>query len=111
MAYASNKVVLEKILADGQTKTASINVLERELLGIYIPAGFSGTAITFEASEDDSVFKVMKDWDGNTISLTVAADTYVGLDTQLFLGVAYCKLVSGTAQSGEVTFKLITREL
>lgn len=106
----------EKVtIADGETaSTKYIDCLGKRVVGIYIPASFDGTAITFLASvsadvgfetDDDGTglptFLPVYDKGGNAVSITCDDTRFVTLDPALLAGVHFLKLVAGTSQTGD----------
>lgn len=81
------------------------------LAGFVIPATFTGTAITFQVSVDDSTYQAL--YNGNTqLSITVAQGrTYslTGDQRATLFGWRYVKLVSGSAEGGARDIKLLVR--
>lgn len=81
------------------------------LAGFVIPASFTGTAITFQVSVDDSTYQAL--YNSNTqLSITVAQGRSYGFnaDTRaLLFGWRYVKLVSGSAEGGSRDIKLLVR--
>jgi hypothetical protein len=81
------------------------------LAGFVLPATFTGTAITFQVSIDDSTYQAL--YNSNTqLSLTVAQGRSYGFaaDTRaLLFGWRYVKLVSGSSEGGERSIKLLVR--
>lgn len=100
---------LATTIANGQTKSAVVNLNGFTLVGILLPAAFTGTALTFEASIDGSNFFPVKKSDGNSVSYTVAQGTFVAVDPKDFYGVQYLKVVSGTSEAGARTLNLAVK--
>lgn len=91
-------------IANGQTKSAAIPTGGKTLCGIILPAAFTGVALTFEASSAvDGTFVPVKKADGSSLSYTVAQGTFVAIDPKDFYGIAFLKLVSGSAEGGART--------
>jgi hypothetical protein len=98
-------------IANAATESGHVNLKGHTLLGIYIPVGFEGTTITFEASPDDgATWLPVHDEDGNELTLTVAAGTFVKIDPSLLCGVDDVKLIV-SAQTGSIILTLATRPL
>lgn len=71
------------------------------LCGIFIPAAFTGTTITFQASADGiNFFPMTLNTAGNNLSYAVAPSTYVAINPLDFQGVQYLKVVSGSTEAG-----------
>lgn len=93
------------------TKSTSVDLRGMTLCGFYLPASFTGTAITFEASADNSTYLPVQDGDGAAISKTVAQGQYIKLDPADFAGIQFIKLVSGSTEGAERTITLAIRQV
>jgi hypothetical protein len=97
-------------IANGASTSSAIELGNATVVGVYIPAAFTGTAITFTAcSTATGTFSPLKDGAGAAISKTVAAGDYIYLDPVLFAGVAFVKIVSGSAEAAARTLTLVAR--
>lgn len=67
--------------------------------GFRLPAGFVGTAMTFEVSDDNDTFVELEGSDGNAVTLVVQASKAYALPAGL-LGWPYFKLKSGSSETG-----------
>lgn len=98
-------------IADGQTTSGTINLGDHTLVGVFIPTGFEGTTLTFEASPDGGVtFLTILNEDGTTFTLTCTASRYVMVDPSRLCGAGVLRLVA-SVQTGPVTLTLATRPL
>jgi hypothetical protein len=70
------------------------------LVGIFIPAGFSGTGVSFETSFDGVTWVPVYGADGTQVAATVGAGQYVALSPAVMFGVGHIKLV-GAAQAAD----------
>ncbi len=94
------------------TKTAAVDLGGFTLVGILLPATFTGTALTFEAAEAlAGTYRVVKAVGGSSVSLTVAQNTYVAVDPTALQGVNFIKLVSGSTEGSARTITLILKGL
>lgn len=96
------------IAASGTTSNA-VDLNGRTLCGIFVPAAFTGTALTFLASPDGSTYVAVKDGAGNSVSLTVAQGQYIPVDATKLRGVRFLKIVSGSTEGAERVLTLVTR--
>lgn len=105
-------------IASGQSLSGEVDIFPNTLVGIFLPAGWTGTTITFQASVDGgATFGNVES--GNAaaeLSYTVAAGQYVAIDPAMWRGVTALKLRSGssaapTNQAGNATATLVTRAL
>lgn len=94
-----NLVFAAAAIASGQTVSAAIPVNGLALVGIQLPAAFTGTALTFQGSLDGVLFQpIFVTTSGTALSYTVAQGHYVAIDPAPFQGLKALKLVSGTSE-------------
>lgn len=94
-------------IASGQTASSVIQLNGFSLVGVLLPAAFTGTAMTFQASVDGTNFFVVKSTiSGSSLSYTVAQGNYYAIDPVPFYGIHYLKIVSGTAEGAARTLTL-----
>ena len=95
------------VIANTEQESSAINLAGRNFCGIYLPAAFTGTALTFLASDaiDGDYLPIKVTTSGTALSYTVAQGNYVAVNPQDFLGVNFLKVVSGSAQAAERTIK------
>lgn len=83
-----------------ETESQPFDLGELTLLGIFLPDDLTATAITFRASPSvDGTYVDVFDDEGNPISVTVGAGTYVALDPSIFAGIPFIQLVGDSPQS------------
>lgn len=104
---------IEWTILDSATTSNAQDLTERYLVGLYIPSGFDGTAITFTASPTATGTYLAVYDDANTaVAFTVAQSRYVSLGSSAAARAAeslpWVKLVAGTSQTGDVTITGIT---
>jgi hypothetical protein len=100
---------LATIAASGTTSGA-VDLGHATLCGIYVPSSFTGTALTFTASETaDGTFAPVKDGAGAAVSKTVAAGDYIYLDPVILAGVRFLKIVSGSTEGAARELTLAAR--
>jgi hypothetical protein len=98
------------------TTSTGVEVRDGEFQGLLIPAGYAGTAITFEIQDGPSLTNNtwLPLYSGGTLySLTVAASRAVMIpsaDKDLFYGVTRIRFVAGTAQTADVVLRAIVKE-
>lgn len=98
------------VIANGGTVSAALQLQGLVLCGIQLPAAFTGTTLTFQASVDGTTFQPVKSTaSGTALSYTVAQGTYVAIDPKDFQGINYLKVVSGTAEGAARTLNLAVR--
>lgn len=85
------------IASSGSTSTA-LTLQGTTPLAIQMPAAFTGTAITFECSVDGSTFYDLYN-EATEYSVAVLASRYVALNPNVFEGVRFIRLVSGSSEA------------
>jgi hypothetical protein len=79
--------------------TGIINMKGFSLVGVLLPATFTGTTLTFLASVDGIHFVVLKNTtSGTSLSYTVAQNTFAAINPVDFYGVQYLEIVSGSTE-------------
>jgi len=98
-------------IANGQQTSQEIATGQGQLLGLFMPATFTGTAITFLASDTTGgTFVDVYDVGGaSAYSVTVAAGRFIPLDPRVFVGCAFVKIKSGSAEGGARSVKASVR--
>lgn len=82
------------------------------LVGLILPAAFTGTAITFQVSSAiDGTFQDLYDSSGALVSMTVAQGRAYAVDPSNFQGVSFLKIKSGTAEAAARTVTLSLKGL
>lgn len=89
-------------IANSAQESSAITCNGLSLTGFFIPAAFTGTAITFEASPDGVTYYPVVGIAG-ALSVTVTTSTYYAVDSKNFQGIAYLRLKSGTSEGGART--------
>lgn len=100
------RTVVPVTILIGASQSAEININEKRIVGIEMPAGWDAASITFLAlvrqpvgNPPAPVFGKVQDQGGVEVAITgPALDTYVSIaDTVALQGLGRCKLRSGTA--------------
>jgi hypothetical protein len=87
-----------------------IDCTRYQLVGIYTPGTLTSTAITFQASWDNSTFtSLMQKGGASAYSATVSTSDYVPLDVDVFCGPQYVKLVPGSSEASARTIVCVLR--
>lgn len=100
-------------LANAATTTSAADLeqqldVDEAIVGIELPTGLTGTAITLTNSIDGgTTYRAVLKTDGTAYTVTCAAARYVVIPPADLKGLTNCKLVSGTSQSGAVTIYLV----
>lgn len=98
-------------IANGATLSDAVDLSGYVLVGLIIPAAFTGTTITFSMSDDNATFYGINNAGGTALSATVAVSKCILFTPGDFVGIRHLKLTSGSAEAAARTIKLITREL
>lgn len=103
IGFSNNKAVVKfnktVVIAVNGTVSTAMDMEDGTLCGVFIPAGFVGTAMTFQTSIDGITFVAVNNAAG-ALSYVVAASKYIAIDPKDFRGMRYIKLVSGSSETG-----------
>lgn len=92
----------------GGTTSAAIDTAGLRNAGLYSPAEFDGTTITFQVSHDASTYQALYDILNTQVSMTIAASRNYDLPGEL-MAWRYWKIVCGTSQTGDTAFVVVGR--
>lgn len=96
----------------GVALSGEIDISDRVICAVEIPAGYTGTAVSFAAAQrstaEGGTYVPVIDKTGAEITLTVAASKVAVMDAYLTRAFRWIKLVSGT-NAAPVTQAGITR--
>ena len=91
-------------IANGAQESSTIACGGFVLCGLLIPAAFTGTTITFEASVDGiNFFPLFSATTGAAVSYTVAQGNFYAIDPTDFYGIPYLQIKSGSAEAAART--------
>lgn len=91
-------------IPNGGTASEVISGQGMDLVGIIIPAAFTGVAMTFQVSGDGTNFFPAYDDAGTQISVVVAPGRYQALSNsnlKALRGIRFMKVVSGSAEGAQ----------
>lgn len=96
---------LEVVIANGATESGAIPCAGMSLVGIILPAAFTGTALTFLVSDAvaGTYVPLHSTVSGTLLSYTVAQGKYCAIDPKDFYGVQFLKIKSGSAEGAART--------
>lgn len=97
-------------ILSGATVSNSIDLGEMAVVGMQ-NATLTSTAMTFQASSDNSTFVVVKNTAGSSYSVTVASDTYTVIPPADLAGIRWLKVVAGSAEGADRVIKLVVRSV
>ena len=100
-------------IAISQTVSNTIDCRRDQLLAIHMPAAFTGTSITFQASVDGVTFNTVREVGGSaTYTLTnVAASQFIPLNVQVFAAAQYVRIVSGSSEAAARSIICVLRPI
>lgn len=108
---AKSKLQIETIIPSAGTDSAVVTVpYNATLLGIHLPASMTGTSLKFKASKNESAtaFVIKKDDGSADYSITIgSAAAYHPIDANIFEGVEFLTVVSGSAEGAARTLALV----
>lgn len=108
-SFTDNRVQTTTNILASSTTSSEIDLGGTYLVGIQLPASFTGTSLTFTvATASGGTFQTMKDGAGNSVSKTVAQGQYIGIDPTLFRGVRFFKVVSGSTETSDRSLTVIS---
>jgi len=100
-------------VSDSATVSSSHPVESYKVFGLQMPAAFTGTAITFQAAENQNgTFVDVFDESGSQISITVSTDRYIGLDAAALeiAAAMWIRLVSNDTEVADRTVLMHMKE-
>jgi len=87
-------------IANGASLSGALNIDQRNLFAILMPAAWTAAALTFKGSFDGTDYFDLYDEYGTEINFTVAASRYILISVPIkFLGLKKLKVRSGTSAS------------
>lgn len=99
--------LLNTTIASSQTTSGEIDLSGDTLVGIQMPATFTGTAITFTgATVSGGTFQAITDKAGVAVSVTVAGGKFVVIPPDT-IHAPFVKIVSGSTESQADTLTLV----
>lgn len=105
-----NRSQLVATIANGATDSDVKTVASNStLLGIHVPAGMTGTTLTFKVQKDaGSTAAPLKKADNTVYTITIGATAaYYPVDLTTFEGVQFLTVVSGSAETGAKQLTLV----
>jgi len=103
-------------VANGGTtsNTADLGIVDgnQEIVGLIVVGTILSTTMTFNVSDDGTLFQQLQTQAGSAVSITVASNKSVGLnqDTRAQLGRwRYVQGVMGSTETGGATIRLLVK--
>lgn len=98
------------VIANGGTISTSLTLENNRIpLAIITPSALTGTAFTFNVSNDGSTFTPLY-YESTAYSITTSTSRHHALNRAAFEGVKFLQVVSGTAEGAARTIKVISGE-
>lgn len=102
--------LIGSVTLSGTDASAAIDCTRYQLSAIYTPGTLTSTALTFQASADNSTYvTVMEVGGAATYSVTCSTSDYIPLDPRVFAGAQYVKIVPGSSEASARTITYIQR--
>ena len=102
------KQSIDVTIASSGTVSSAAYCNDSVLCGFILPAAFTGTAITFQGSLDNTTFYTIYDDTNTAIGVSTAAQGRAySLNVIDFTGWNYIKIVSGSAEAAGRTVTLL----
>jgi hypothetical protein len=107
------------VIANGQSASGEIDIANRVICSVEIPAGYTGTTVSFAAAQrptgEGGTYVPVIDKTGAEVTFTVAAGKVVIVDPNTTRAFRNIKLISGTnaapvAQASGATLSISTIE-
>jgi hypothetical protein len=102
---------IDAVIPISSTTSAAVDTQGGSLVGLVMPAAFTGSSVTFQVSPDNVTFSDYYDTDGNAVTVQVGASRYIGIVRDDFANARYIKIVSGSTEAAERTITLSVRGL
>ena len=97
-------------IANGAQLSGAVNLRGQAVHGLYTPAAFTGTALTFEACDTEGgTYVPVHTAAGAAYSVTVAAGRFTVVDPAVIRGLQFLKVKSGSAEGAARVLKLAAR--
>jgi hypothetical protein len=98
-------------IANGQQSSGALDLAGFTLVGILLPAAFTGVALTFEVSSaiDGTYVALKTGTGGSALSYTVVQGSFAAINPVDFQGVRFLKVKSGSAEGGARSLTLMLK--
>lgn len=102
-------IIKSAVIPSSGDTSPEVDLGVHRLVGIILPGTFTGTALTFLMSDASGGTFVAVNNDSGLISKTVAANKYLPVNPDDFLGIRFIKVKSGSTEGAARTVKLVTQ--
>lgn len=107
--FQSRRETTTATIAINQTTSGAVSLGGGTLVGIQMPAAFTGTSIGLMVTLDGTNYVDVYDLSGNLLAITVAADRYISLDPGVYIGLETIKIKSGSTELAARTITLVVK--
>lgn len=105
---AGRRETLNAVIPSSGTDSATVTVPNgKRLAGFYMPAAFTGSTITFKGAVAAGDTPQALYNEASQYSIGVGTNRFVAVDPNVFNGVSFLVLVSGSSEGAERTIKLV----
>jgi hypothetical protein len=108
-AYANSRQSLTATIANGATISDAQAIYAQTVCGIITPATLTGTALSFQVSQDGVTYYPLYDSTNTLMSVTVGASRAYTFDPAAFNPWNFVKVVSNATEGGSRAFVLAVR--
>lgn len=109
--FEMETMTIDKSEADDLTDD-SIDLTNRKIVGIYMPAAWTAADITFVgATTSTGTFQAVVDSDGTTVTVSAAASKFVVLtqaERDVLAAVPFLKIATSSGQAGDRSLVVVT---
>ena len=99
-------------IASGQQISGVLDTFGMSLVGIRMPAAFTGTTLTFQESNSSTgTFRDVYNASGNQLSIPVSTNRTILFTPSDFAGLRYVKIKSGSSEAADRSINVILRGL
>ena len=104
----ATRSTLTATIPNGGTDSATVTVPDnRRLVGFLMPSAFTGTTLTFKGALTSGGTPRAIYNEASVYSIGVGTNRFVAVDPNVFLGVQFLVLVSGSTEAAEREIELV----
>ncbi len=111
MAFNGKYRVETVTIANGATLSSAVDLDGLGLVGIIMPAAFTGATIGFMVSPDNSTFTDLYTTANTIIAMSVTQGRAYAMQAGDLAGFRYLKIKSASSEGAARTLTLLTREV
>lgn len=110
--YFGGRIFIQQtpaVIASSGTTSGNLATNGGGLVGLIMPAAFTGTTMTFNGSDDGANFYALYNTSGTQLSITVAVNRMILFTPGDLVGPQFIQLVSGSTEGSSRTIQCIVR--